>query len=91
MAEGQLATRRLVALQYYARLPPRVAQFQWPSPASLLGIQEHLVNDLYLDRDRLDGIDYKLSFLKHLFTLLQTAVDQEGDGSEAVSSSFHAS
>lgn len=83
MAEGQLATRRLIALQYYARLPPRVARFQWPSLPSLLGIQDHLVEDLCLYQDRLDGIDYKLSFLKHLFTLLQTAVDQKGNGSEA--------
>lgn len=81
----ELAVRRQLALQYYIRLPPRNASFQWPSLTSLLSIQDHLANDLCLNRDVEDGVHYRRTFLKHLLGLLQEAIDQESDDADVVS------
>jgi hypothetical protein len=81
----ELADRRQLALQYYIRLPPRHTSFQWPSLASLLSIQDHLADDLCLDSDLEDGVHCKRTFLKHLLSLLQEAIDRESDDAEVVS------
>lgn len=75
-----LPARRLVALQYFARLPPRGARFQWPPPSSLLAIQDVLVNDLALGKGD-DGhaaagdVRYKKTFCKELIARLESAVE----------------
>ncbi|EPQ30403.1 uncharacterized protein PFL1_01929 [Pseudozyma flocculosa PF-1] len=45
-AHRQRFARRLLLVQYNARLPPRSTRFRWPDARTLLAIQPHLYSDL---------------------------------------------
>ena len=68
-------SRRLLAIQYGARLPPRSPRFRWPGNAALLAIQSHLANDLFADSHP-PSTKYQRAFLKELTARLQDAVDE---------------
>lgn len=84
MAEW-IQARRLIALQFYARLSPKDAHFYWPSLKSLLHTQDYLVEDLNLCNDVEADVPYKKAFLKQLISHLEKAVEVQTDSSEVVS------
>ena len=85
--EPWLSHRRLVALQYFAHVPPRDPSFHWPDSRVLVGIQEEIYRDLSLqagaeeegdDDDDDDGL-YKKAFLKELIRRLEKGLDDVDD------------
>lgn len=65
--------RRLLTLQYAARLSPRQARFRWPSSEELIAVQDGLSADLGLDQDEEDTA-YDRGFLKELVGRLEEHV-----------------
>ncbi|KAK0548068.1 hypothetical protein OC845_003761 [Tilletia horrida] len=90
-----LDTRRSIAAQYAARLPPRSTSFTWPTdPSALLAVQAYLDDDLFQQDDGAVGqsstassrsriapasTSYDTRFLKTLIEKLQHAIGQTED------------
>lgn len=78
----QVATRRLLALQYFAHIPPRSAHFRWPDSRNLLEIQDDVCRDLFNEEEMVSSeqsSSYKRSFLKELIARLERAVAESND------------
>lgn len=76
--------RQALSLQYQASLPLRADSFLWPSPEALVQLLPRLEQDLFgppttgersLVRPA-PPYQYRRSFIKHLMSRLQSAIDQ---------------
>lgn len=73
----RIQARRLLCMQYYARLAPRHVLFRWPPSAILIDIQNELLEDLQLKKSGEEP--YRRSFLKELLKRLEDEVDKRRD------------
>lgn len=69
--------RRVLLIQYEARIPPRSNSFLWPSHAVLLRIQTHLDHDLFQNAKFDATARYRTVFLRELCARLDAAVQAE--------------
>ncbi|PWZ02360.1 hypothetical protein BCV70DRAFT_198644 [Testicularia cyperi] len=79
-----LYARRLVKLQFEARLPPRSRHFRWPAESALLCIQDQLYEDLFQRRRFSSTATYRKLFLRELCSRLEVAVADECDRLRAI-------
>nr|CDI53460.1 conserved hypothetical protein [Melanopsichium pennsylvanicum 4] len=69
--------RRILLIQYQARIPPRSTAFVWPSHSILLRIQERLDHDLFRNTKYKATHRYRTLFLRELCARLEAAVHAE--------------
>ena len=69
--------RRMLVIQYQARIPPRSSSFLWPPLPILLRIQDHLDNDLFKECRYQATARYRILFLRELYARLDAAVQAE--------------
>ncbi|SPO25903.1 uncharacterized protein UTRI_03268 [Ustilago trichophora] len=69
--------RRIILIQYEARIPPRSSSFVWPSHSILLRIQGDLDQDLFENSKFEATLRYRTLFLRELCARLDAAVQEE--------------
>lgn len=69
--------RRILLIQYEARIPPRSSAFVWPSHAILLRIQDEIDHDLFHSPRYEATARYRTVFLRELCARLDAAVQAE--------------
>lgn len=79
LSPEKIAVLRLVALQYYARIPPRMKDFVWPNGEDLLEVQKNGVLVQALDLEAAGDETYKKPFVKELLHRMELAADVSSD------------
>lgn len=69
--------RRVILIQYEARIPPKSSSFVWPSHTVFLHIQDKLDHDLFQLSKHEATTRYRTTFLRELYARLDAAVQDE--------------
>ncbi|WFD42871.1 hypothetical protein MPSI1_001521 [Malassezia psittaci] len=77
--------QRRIKIAYDARLSPNSKKFPWPEHKGLIASQDGLDSVLYPERDPISASDdYNRSFLKHLISQTELAINQTSEAEQVV-------